>query len=591
MDFEFYYTLILFLLLTFVLIRDIVKPEIAIFSVLMLLIVGNVIDVKEAFSGFSNEGMLTIGFLFVVAGSFQTTGFMDKLFRVVLGNISGGISKKMSVILLPVTFFSSILNNTPIVAMLVPGIKSWAERNNLAASKFLIPLSFAAILGGMSTLIGTSTNLIVHGLLIENGLSGFSFFELSAIGIPSAIIGLIYIIVFGPKLLPDYKSITNSVKSKSREFVIELKVTKNYPNIDKTIMQAGLRHLKGLYLFQIERGDDIINPAKPSQIILLNDRLFFTGMPKTIIELQKTPGLEVIESKEFDMKHYDSDHIKPYEAVISPNSSLVGRNVKDSNFRAKYGAVIIAIHRNGERILSKIGDVSLKGGDTLLLLSSKEFKQQWYHSTEFSLISSTEEVPSKPLWHSYFSVFVFLIMILLSIFNIIPLITAMAMAAIILVLVGSISGSNAINSIDWKVLLIIASSFGIAIGLEKSGVGDFFASVIVEFAKPFGVIGILTAVYLTTTIYTNFITNNTAAVLMFPIAISAAQSMQIDVHYFAIAIAIGASSSFLTPISYQTNLMVYGAGNYNFKDFIKFGFPLQIIILIITVIYFLIIIN
>ncbi|MBZ0184217.1 MAG: anion permease [Melioribacteraceae bacterium] len=586
MSFEFYYTLVLFLLLTILLVKEIVKPEIAIFSILMLLVVGNVITVKEAFSGFSNEGMLTIGLLFVVAGSLQTTGVMEKFIKIILGGAQGTLSKKLAVILFPVTILSSILNNTPIVAMLIPGIKSWGERNNISPSKLLMPLSYAAILGGMCTLIGTSTNLIVHGLLIENGLQGFGFFELSVIGIPAAILGFFYMIFFAPKSLPDKLSITYNLIGKTREFVIELKVTEQYPGLNKSIEDAGLRHLKGLYLFQIERNKSIINPARPTEIVQNNDRLFFTGLPKTIIELQKTPGLELLKNEEFDLKNYDSDQIKTYEAVISPNSSLSGVKVKDSNFRAHFNAVILAIHRNGERIDKKIGDVVLKIGDTILLLADKSFKQKWYHSTEFSLISESEEVHSKPIWHSYFSILVFLVMITLSVLDILPLITAMGIAAVILVLFGSISGSNAINSIDWKVLLIIASSFGIAIGLEKSGVGNFFANLVITISKPLGQIGILTAVYLITTIYTNFITNNTAAVLMFPLALSAATILNIDVHLFAIAIAIGASSSFLTPISYQTNLMVYGAGGYKFKDFIKFGFPLQIILLAVTLTYF-----
>lgn len=586
MTFEFYYTLTLFILLTIFLIKEVIKPEILIFSVLMLLVVGNVITVKEAFSGFSNEGMLTIGLLFVVAGTLHSTGVMDKIIRTLLGNSQGSVSKKLSIILTPVALMSTILNNTPIVAMLIPGVKSWSERNNLSASKFLMPISFAAILGGMCTLIGTSTNLIVHGLLIESGLPGFSFFELSIVGIPAAILGIIYITLFANKNLPNYKSLTADLSARTREFVIELKVADNYPAINKSVEEAGLRHLKGLYLFQIEREDYIINPAKPSEKIKNNDRLFFTGVPKTIIELQKTPGLELIKDAEFDLKNYDSDQIKTYEAVISPNSKLAGIKVKDSNFRERFGAVIIAIHRNGERIDKKIGDVIFKVGDTLLLLADKEFKQKWYHTTEFSLISTSEEVHSKPIWHTYFSIIVFLIMISLSIFNVIPLITSMGIAAVILVLFGSISGTNAVNSIDWKVLLIIASSFGIAIALEKSGVGDFFANTIINISKPTGQIGILTAVYLITALYTNFITNNTAAVLMFPLALSAATILNMNVHLFAIAIAIGASSSFLTPISYQTNLMVYGAGGYKFIDFIKFGFPLQIILLTVTLTYF-----
>jgi di/tricarboxylate transporter len=584
MSFEFWFTLLLFIVLTIVLIKEIVKPEIAIFSTLILLVVGNVVTVKEAFSGFSNEGMLTIALLFVVAGSFQTTGVLDRFNKILYGNPSKSITKKLIRILSPLTVMSAFLNNTPLVAMAIPSLRSWSEKHNLSVSKFLIPVSYAAILGGMCTLIGTSTNLIVHGLLIENNIPGFSFFELSFVGIPAAIIGLIYIFFIGHKLLPERKPPLEQLGKSFREFVSELKVTEVYINIGKNIEEAGLRHLKGLYLFQIERNGKIMNPAKPDDRIQLGDRLFFTGIPKTILELQRTPGLQLINDSSFDLKNYDSDKIKTYEAVISFSSSFAGKRVKESNFRDKYDGVILAIHRNGERIRKKIGDVILRPGDTLLLLADKNFKKRWYYSTEFSLISNAEEIQSKPKWQANLSIIIFAAMLILAVFNILPLISAMGIAAVILVLSKSITGESVINAVDWKVLLIIASSFGIALAMENSGVGEFFAAGIINLFLPLGVMGVLTAIYIMTTIYTNFITNNTAAVLMFPIALSVATYLNVNVHPFAIAIALGASSSFATPISYQTNLMVYGPGGYKYRDFLRIGLPLQFIVGVISIV-------
>lgn len=584
MSFDFYYTLILFVILTFLLIKEVLPPEISIFSVLLLLLIGNVITVKEAFSGFSNEGMLTIGLLFAISGALQSTGVLNSLINFILkGSRKNGIKGLLLRLLLPIAFLSAFLNNTPIVAMIISPLKRWSEQNNLSISKFLIPISYAAILGGMCTLIGTSTNLIVHGLMIENGYSGFGFFELSKIGIPIAIVGLGYLSSFAYKMLPQSKTVTSEIEQNSRDYVIELKVKNEYQFIGQTIENAGLRHLKGLYLFQIERENKIISPASPNEIIKLDDRLFFTGLPQTILELQKTPGLEIIEDLNFDLKNYDSERLKTFEVVISPSSPLINQRINKSNFREKYNAVIIAIHRNGERIREKIGNINLRVGDTLLLLSDKQFKNRWYNSKDFYLVSELTGVPSKPKWHAFFSATVFIVALALSFSGLVPLISAMGIAAVALVLSGTLSKENVILSIDWKVLLIIASSFGIAIAMEKSGVGGFFAEALMSVSQNFGMIGIIAGVYLTTAIYTNFITNNTAAVLMFPIAFSIALKLNVDIHPLAVAIALGASSSFATPISYQTNLMVYGPGNYKFRDFVNVGMPMQLVTFVIAV--------
>jgi len=584
MDFPFWYTLIILAVMSVVLVKEWLETEITIFAALILLLAARVVTVKEAFSGFSNVGVLSIGLLFVVAGAIQNTGALAYFTEKIFGNHQGSLTGKLFRILFPISAVSAFLNNTPIVAMLIPTVRSWTDKTNFAPSKFLIPVSYAAILGGMCTLIGTSTNLIVHGLLIENGQDGFSFFELSRIGVPAAIIGLLFIILIGERLLPHRKEPIVELGEQTREFVIELKVTDRYQNIGKTVEDAGLRHLQGLFLFQIERKGKIIAPAGPDEKIQLGDRLFFTGIPKTIIELQKTPGLQLIKDSTFDLKHYDSDVIKTYEAVVSPSSPLIGKNVRESNFRGKYSAVIIAIHRNGERIRKKIGDIVLHPGDTLLLLADKNFRKKWYHSNDFYLISHTSEVPSKPQWQAKLSVAIFIGMILLTVLKVMPLISAAGLAALALMVTRTISPADAKNMINWEVLLIIGSAFGIAAGIQNSGLAGFLAEKIVVLGHSWGILGALISVYLLTSFYNTIITSNATAALLFPVAFSTALAIQADVRPFALAVAISAAASFATPISYQTNLMVYGPGGYKFKDYLKIGIPLQIIVGIIAVI-------
>lgn len=588
MTFDFWYTLILLVIMSVALVREWIEPEITFFGVLMFLVMGKVITLQEALAGFSNEGMITIALLFVVVGALSNSGAISQINRVLFGENGSSVSRKLIRILFPVSGISAFMNNTPVVAVLIPAVRSWTEKNHFAPSKFLIPISYAAILGGMCTLIGTSTNLIIHGLMLSYGMKGMSLFEISKVGVPAAIVGLLFIIIFGHRLLPYRKEPLVELGEHTREFVIELKVTEEYQNVGKTVEEAGLRHLQGLFLFQIERNGDRIAPAGPDEKILVGDRLFFTGVPKTIIELQKTPGLQLIKDSSFDLKQYDSSQIKTYEAVVSPSSPLVGKNVRDSNFREKYGAVIIAIHRNGVRLDRKIGNIVLHPGDTLLLLAEKRFRKKWYHSNDFYLVSDTENVPSRPQWQTYLSVSVLIGMILLVLLNILPVATAAGFAVVVLLVSRTIRPNEARRMLEWRVLVIIAAALGIATAIKNSGLAEYFASKIVDLGSSFEIIGVLAGVYIATSLYNLIITSNATAALLFPVAISVANYANVDARPFAIAVAIAAAASFATPISYQTNLMVYGPGGYKFKDFLRIGIPLQIIVgvVAITLIYY-----
>lgn len=582
--FQFYYTILILAIAIFVIAKEWLQAEVVFFGALITLIIGKTITVNEAFAGFSNQGMLTIGILFVVAGALYNTGALE-LFNVLLFSRgkSKGISRQILRISFPTAAASAFTNNTPLVAMMIPTVRSWAEKQDLAPSKFLIPASYAAILGGMCTLIGTSTTLVVHGLLIESGEPGFSFFEISKVGVPVALTGLIFLWIFGNRLLPDRKEPIVKLGENTREFVIGLKVTAAYKNIGKTIEEGKLRHLKGLFLFQIVRNGDVIAPAGPDERIREGDRLFFTGLPKTILELQRTPGLQLIKESSFDLKRYDSDRVKTYEAVVSPSSPLVGKNVRESNFRSTYGAVIIAIHRNGERIRKKIGDVVLHSGDTLLLLADHAFIKRWYHSNDFYLISNSEVVPSKPQWQMYYSIAVFLGMIVLAASGMLPLVVAAGLAALLLVMGRSISPAQIRHVVDWKVLIVIACAFGLAAAIQNSGLADMIAAGLVSMKQWFGTIGAITGVYVVTSLTNLIITSNATAALLFPVAISTAAATGLGFHPFAITLAIAAAASFATPISYQTNLMVYGPGGYKFKDYLKIGIPLQIVTAVIAI--------
>ncbi len=589
--FEPIYTGALLILMLILVAKDTFRPSMVAFGTLIMLVVGGVISTGEAFSGFSNHGMLTVGFLFVVSAALRVSGVFEAFIAWILGDSSTGNTVRNFRLLFPVAGLSAFLNNTPIVAALLPIIKAWARKNNLAASKYLIPLSYAAILGGMCTLIGTSTNLIVHGQMLQNGLEGFSFFEISKIGVPVTVLSLIFLIFVGPILLPDRKEPIVQLGENTREFVVECKIGKEYPHIGKTVEDANLRHLNGLYLFQITRGEKVIAPVSSTTTLEHDDRLFFTGLPETIIDLQRTPGLHIVKDPEFGLKNFDSDKIQTFEAVVSNNSPLIGQSVRESQFRQRYGGVILAIHRSGRRVNQKVGSIVFEPSDTLFILARKGFDKKYYYSSDFSLVSSSVNVISKPRWKGNLALLILVMMILAAALNWLPIITASAVAAGLLVISGIIEDNNAFNAVDWHVLLYIASSFGIAKGMDNSGLADLVAKTIVNLLDFLGPMGILAGLFVATSSFTWLITNNAVAAIMFPVTMSIAEAVQMEIKPLMLTLAIAASTCFATPIGYQTNLMVYSAGGYKFRDFLIIGIPTSLLvgtisIIVINMLYF-----
>lgn len=560
-----------------VLIRNKIETALAVFGALLLFVITGIIKPSEAFSGFSNEGMLSVGFLYVVAFAVQSTGLMDSFGKVLLGSNPHSIRKTYVRLLFPIAGISAFMNNTPIVSLFIPIIKSWAKRNNVSASKYLIPLSFATILGGTCTLIGTSTTLVVHGLLIGAGYDGFSFFEPGKIGLGYAVIGLIFLIVFAPFVLPNHKDPFVDLGESTREFVIALKVSESYQNVGKTIEEAGLRHLQGLFLFQIKRQKTLISPVSPHETIALGDRLFFTGLPSTIVELQKQPGLDVINDSSINLKQFDSTKSKMFEVVISNGSRLVGKSVKRSDFRGQFNAVILAIHRHGHRVNQKIGDIILQEGDTLLILAGKGFAKRWYHSKEFLLVSESEEVLSRSSRKSIFILFTVVAMIISVALEWLPMVTASAIAVALLALTKSVTREEAIKAVNWNVLIVISAALGLSKAVQVSGIAAYAAQMLQFVAIEYGEFFLILSIVITAMIANSTITNTAAAALLFPIIIELAPITGVSIHTLSLALLFGATSSYATPIGYQTNLMVQGQGNYSFTDYFKIGIPLNVV--------------
>ena len=570
---------------------ELVPSSVVLSGALLVFLFSGFLSPSETLAGFSNQGMMTVGLLFIVAAGIQYTGALNAVASRFLGNVKkGSAASSILKIMVPVSSLSAFLNNTPIVVIFTPLVKKWAEKLDLSASKFLIPLSYAAIFGGICTLIGTSTNLVVHGMMIQNGFEGLSMFELGKVGLPCAVIGWMYMAFLGQRLLPERKDIMETVIENRKEYFIGMKVTEKCPIIGKNIQQAGLRNLKNVYLMEIEREGEMLGPVAPDEEIRSGDVLYFVGMTSAVLELQEIAGLVPAAHRMFEEDFTDaSAHF--VEAVISDTSPILGKTVKEANFRGKYNAGVVAIHRNGERIKAKVGDIRLRVGDVLLLLATDEFLRNWSDSRDFYLVSKIKTTEPKVYHKAFIAVGILAVMVLAATFggylprlggNRISMFYAAAGAAALMMITRCVSVNQAKRSLDLNVLLTIACAFGISRGLQNSGAAGAIADFLIGLVKGFGPVGVLAAIYLLTSVFTEIITNNAAAALIFPIALSAATRMGVDPRPFFITIAIAASASFATPIGYQTNLIVQGAGGYKFRDYLKVGLPLNVIFFLVA---------
>lgn len=578
-----------------------------------------VITPSEAFSGFSNPAVLTIAALLAVAAGLRSCGVLDWIGEKLLGgaHTEGSALSRLAAAL---ASSSAFVLNTALVAMMAPVVVDWCRRRRISPSKLLMPVSYLSILGGVCTLIGTSTTLVVNGKLqseyelrtqqlsqhernrlaaaepegretkavaFARDVEPMSLFELGYVGLPCALAGIVFLILFGRKLLPNRSDMLEKLGEQRREYLLEMQVTSECPLIGRSVESAGLRHLPGLFLIEIDRDGDIITPVTPEDVIHADDRLVFTGVVSTIVDLEKIPGLVPVADMhyEFHPKERQQRHLT--EVVLSRTSPLIGTTVREANFRQRYNAAVVAVHRNGVRLTNKIGNIQLEPGDTLLLQTRTEFVSTYRNSRDFYLVSPVEG--SEPRQHHKAKLAASLVGLLIAWLvvttvirdHIPPGLSSPAVAGLVCVVVMVITGclriSDARSSIDLQMLITIACALGLGRALDKSGAAESAARLIVSGVgeNPYLMLIIL---YLLTVIFTEMITNNAVAAMLFPLAIWLAWQGGFSPRPFIMAITLAASTSFITPIGYQTNLMVMGPGGYRPTDYLKCGLPLAVIV-------------
>ncbi len=576
MSFDLVFTLLVVIAAGVAMAQDVLPPTGAILGSVVALLLAGVITPQQALSGFSNPAPATVAALYIVARAVEKTGALQPLIRNTLG---GGRGSRLGLarLLAPVAGASAFLNNTPIVAMLAPQVSEWAHTTEKPPSWYLMPLSFAAVFGGTVTLIGTSTNIVVSGLLEDAGMEPLAMFELSPIGLPLALTGVGLLVLLSPVLLPDRRGARREFEEHSREFSFRMEVEADGALDGATVEEGGLRHLRSVFLAEIERDGEVLAPARPDTRLRGGDRLVFVGRADDVIDLQRLRGLKSSEH-ELALDFSQPSHTF-FEAVVSATSPLAGRTLKEAGFRGRYQAVVLAIHRSGERIHAKLGGVRIRHGDTLVLLTDGDFAERWRDRPDFLLVSHLGGSPPPSTKLAIYAVGVMLAMVIAASTGLMPMLNAALFAAILMVAGKALTPTDARTAVDLEVILLIAAAFGLGAGIRSSGIADLLATGIVAVSASMGPIATLLGVALVTMVLTELITNNAAAVLVFPIAISTAAAAGLDPRPFALTVAIAASASFLSPVGYQTNTMVYGPGGYRFLDYLRLGLPMSLLVL------------
>jgi di/tricarboxylate transporter len=572
---EAWFTLAVVVVVIVLLAREVLLPAVVMFGAVVVLLISGVLTPEQAFNGFSNPAPITVAALYVLAGAIERTGVLVPLVNSLLGGV-GGERRTLARLILPAAGASAFLNNTPIVAMLVPAVSRWSNRTGGSVSALLLPLSFAAILGGMITVIGTSTNIVVSGLLAQSGYEPIGFFEITYLGLPVALVGLALLLWLAPLNLPDRTPARADLSGDVREFVLDMRVVAGGPLDGVTVEAAGLRRLQGVFLVQIDREAErrIIAPVAPTVGLRGGDRLRFVGSAADVLDLQTTRGLEP-EAKEH-LADLDTGRVRFFEAVVGSASPLVGKSMKEIGFRARYGAACFAVHRADHRVVGQLGKVKLRVGDTLLLVAEPGFRSRWQDRSDFLLVSRLDGTDPVRTDKAPVAVGIGLLVVVAAATGFVDILDASLVGALALLAFGVLSPTEMRGVVDLNVLVVIACSFGLGAAIFETGLADKVADGLIGGLEGFGHWAVLLGVMLATVVLTEMITNNAAAVLMFPIAVAVANQVGGDPRGYAMAVAVIASASFLTPIGYQTNTMVWGPGGYRFSDYARLGAPITL---------------
>lgn len=550
------------------------SPYKVLLGAVAVLLLSGVLTPAEALAGFTNEAVLTVGLLFIVVAALRTTGAIRWVGAWVLGRPRSLFMAQARLIGVS-SSLSAVINNTPVVAMLTAAVEDWCRRSRMSVSKLLLPLSYATVLGGLCTLIGTSTNLIVLGLMKGHPeLPPLHMFDPAWIGVPVALAGGVYLLTVGRWLLPDRRTAVEQARE-VREYVLEMRADASGPLVGRSVVDAGLRNLAGAFLVEVQRGGLLLPAVTPATLLEADDQLVFVGVVDGLNELRQLPGLRHAVEQVFKIGGDGGRHF--VEVVLSRMSPVVGKNLRDSRFRNRYGAVVVAVNRHGKQLLRKPGDVVLQAGDTLLLEATPSFIRDYSQSHDFLMVNLIDDTPPVQPRRALAALGILAAMIIANAVLHVDIFVSAAVAALTVLLTRCVRLNDARRAVDFPLLITIACAFAVGVAIAKTGVAEATAGALMRLGHGDPSLT-LALVFILTMAFTELLTNSAAAILMFPIGMAAAQQLGVHPMPFVITVMVGASASFITPFGYQTNMMVYGPGGYRFMDYVKVGTPLSIVV-------------
>lgn len=586
MSVEAYITIAVIVIAMVLFILEKLSVDVIALGIIVVLVLSGVISPEQGFQGFANEAVLTVMAMFILSAAIIHTNAIEHIGPTITRFLKKSYSISITSLAVVVGTMSAFVNNTPVVATFIPVINKSAKKAGLSASRFLIPLSFVAMFGGMCTLIGTSTNLLVSGISAENGLGEFSMFLLTPLGIIFSAVGVVYLIVFGQKLIPEREELADSDnQNKIDNFLTEIKYTASQASGNKNLQEIIGQEYNDLKILRIKRDAEEIKTPDRDFVLKEDDVLLVKGDMDKIKRIIKSDNFHIIEG--FKDKKFPAEDTKLIELILQSDADILRKKIKDIEFHKRFNASILAIRQRGKSKFKNLGDIKLKSGDVLLVQTSEKgyeaLTENQKQSNSPFLIFRESKIGRLEKKNLVIAILTILGVILSASFGLISIGIAALTGVIILASTNVISMELAYKSIDWQVIFLLAGALSLEKAMTESGVseliGDFMVNTIGEDYGPYVVVSLL---YLLTSFLTGIISNNATAALFAPIAISISEGLDVSATPLLVAIAIAGSASFYSPIGYQTNTMVYSAGNYKFRDFTKIGTPLNIIFWILA---------
>lgn len=560
-------------------------PDLTALGALAILILTGTLSERDVAGLFANNAPLTIGAMFVLSAALTRTGAIERIARMFTRAAGKSEMKALLLLAAIVIPLSAFLNNTPIVVVFLPVLMGFARSSGLRASRLLIPLSFLSILGGTCTLIGTSTNLLVAGVAEERGLAPFSIFEISKMGLIYALVGGAYLLLVGRKLLPNRETLSSLLSIEdTRSFYTHAVVLENSPLVGKPVGETALGKSRSIRIFEAIREGHRIDDTPIDELVLKpGDLLILTAPSRGIAAIREMNGLD-FGSESHSETPANPSSLKLVEAIVGPQSGFIGHTIRELGFRRRYGVRAAAVHRRGTNLTENFLDVPLRFGDTVIFEGPEQNLAKMQEDDDFLSLNETREKPFRrekaPL-----AIGAIVAVVLLSAFNVMPISLAALAAATFVVLSRCLDPKEVYHSVEWSILFLIFGMLGLGKAMENTGAAAILAEGATGLLSAAGPLAILAAVYLLASVLTEIVTNNAVAILLTPIVIGIAASLEVDARPFVVAVMFGASASFMTPIGYQTNTYVFGAGGYRFSDFPKIGVPLNLLLWGVAVVF------